>query len=72
MASTDRIVQALERLDGTRDFEVVLEHLRNRHREAVTSAVESTDLLLIGRAQGAAQALCDFLALVEQAGNRRR
>lgn len=71
MASTDRTAQALARLDGGRDWEVVLEHLRHRHREAVIRAVESTDLLMIGRAQGAAQALGDFLNLVDQPGNRQ-
>jgi len=70
--STDHVRQALERLAADRDFQVVLEHLRGLQAGAIERAVGSTDLLLIGRAQGEAQLLLDLLALTDPASDRRR
>lgn len=72
MPSTDHVRQALERLADDRDFQVVLEHLRGLEAEAIQRAVEATDLLLIGRAQGQVQLLQDFKALADPAIARRR
>jgi hypothetical protein len=72
MPSTDHVRQALERLADDRDFQVVLEHLRGLEAEAIQRAVEATDMLLIGRAQGQVQLLQDFKALADPAIARRR
>lgn len=72
LPSTEHVAQAFERLGETRDFQVIREHLQGLYAEAIARAVESTDLLLIGRAQGAAQTLGDLLSLADPASNRRR
>ncbi len=67
MSTKKTVLQSFARLEGHQDFEEVLEHLRNLRDDATERMAQSTDAILIGRAQGEYQALTNFLKLASTA-----
>lgn len=67
MSTNPTVVKALARLDGSQDFETVLEHLQREYENAVEAGSQASELIFIGRAQGKQQVLSEFLRLARTA-----
>ena len=67
MSTTDAVLKALVRLEGNQDFERVMEHLQAQYADAIETGAVASELILIGRAQGAQQVLSGFLKLAREA-----
>lgn len=67
MATNTHVLQAFARLEDNQAFGVIRDYLAQTHGEAIQAAVESTDLLMIGRAQGEARALGNLIHLAANA-----
>ena len=67
MATDTHVLQAFARLEDNQAVGVIREYLAKLHGEAIQAAVESTDLLMIGRAQGDARTLGSLIDLATNA-----
>lgn len=67
MTTSNTVLKALARLQGSQDFEVVIGHVTQLRDEAIERMTQATDVILIGRAQGATDVLDQFLKLARDA-----
>lgn len=67
MSTNTRVLQAFARLEGNSDWSAVREFLAAERDDHGKTAMQSTDLLMIGRGQGGYGAIDRILELADNA-----